>query len=78
MYILYHFPKRYKRFTLHFIFRRETEIGELKETAEKAIKASNEAFEITKDAVNQQKNIRYCVIKIYLFNFHHCSLRPTM
>jgi len=30
----------------------------MKETAEKAVRASSDAFEITKDAVNQQKNIR--------------------
>lgn len=31
----------------------------MRATAEKAINVSAEAFEITKDAVNQQKNIRY-------------------
>lgn len=31
----------------------------MKDTAEQAIHASADAFEITKDAVNQQKNIRY-------------------
>lgn len=31
----------------------------MRETAEKAINISAEAFEITKEAINQQKNIRY-------------------
>lgn len=34
----------------------------MRATAEKAINVSAEAFEITKDAVNQQKNIRYSEI----------------
>lgn len=41
------------------IFRKEEEIERMRATAEKAINVSAEAFEITKDAVNQQKNIRY-------------------
>jgi len=39
-------------------YRKEAEIKKKKETAEQAIQASAEAYEITKDAVNQQKNIR--------------------
>lgn len=46
--------------TLYFYayYRKEAEIKNMKETAEQAIQASAEAYEITKDAVNQQKNIR--------------------
>lgn len=31
----------------------------MKDTAEKAVNESAEAYNITRDAVNQQKNIRY-------------------
>lgn len=39
--------------------RKEEDIEKLRATAEKAINVSSAAFDITKDAVNQQKNIRY-------------------
>lgn len=34
-------------------------MNDMKEIAEKATNLSTEAFEITKNAANQQKNIRY-------------------
>lgn len=46
-------------FSSFVFFRKEEEIEKLRSTAEKAINVSSDAFEITKDAVNQQKNIRY-------------------
>lgn len=40
-------------------FRKEEEIEKMRVTAEKAMHVSLEAYNITRDAVNQQKNIRY-------------------
>lgn len=47
------------------IIRKEVEIEKMRETAEKAINMSAEAFEITKEAINQQKNIRYLMKDLF-------------
>jgi len=41
------------------ICRKEEEMEKMRVTAEKAMHVSLEAYNITRDAVNQQKNIRY-------------------
>jgi len=47
-------------FCIRIIFcRKEEEIEKMRVTAEKAMHVSLEAYNITRDAVNQQKNIRY-------------------
>lgn len=49
-------------------FRKEEEMKQMKQIAERAVNESAEAYNITKDAVNQQKNIRYKFDdKFYLF-----------
>lgn len=49
----------YDYYEYFFFFRKETEIEKMRATAEKAIDVSTEAYEITRLAVNQQKNIRW-------------------
>jgi len=41
------------------ICRKEEEMEKMRVIAEKAMNISLEAYNITRDAVNQQKNIRY-------------------
>lgn len=41
-----------------FIFRKEKELKDMKEISDKATNLSSEAYEITKNSANQQKNIR--------------------
>lgn len=48
-----------------FLFRKQKEIEDMKAIAEQAINISSEAYEITKNAANQQKNIRYVIMSIY-------------
>lgn len=49
-------------------FRKEEEMKQMKQITERAVNESAEAYNITKDAVNQQKNIRYKFDdKFYLF-----------
>jgi len=49
------------------ICRKEQEIEKMKVTAAQAVKISTEAYNITRDAVNQQKNIRYNKV---IFNYY--------
>jgi len=53
------------------IFRKEQEMERMKVIAVKAVNISSEAYNITRDAVNQQKNIRYN--KFVLIRFLYAS-----